>query len=383
MKSPETSRLFARWTDPVSGVQSFILTERQAPVQQSFYFTHPELTDDGRYLWVGCGFPPAGGRNAQQVLGVVDFERDEMRLYHETQFSSSRPLLDAATGDIYWCNDLDIWKRGPRARDKTVHVNRFPAELATGRLFCLATHPTFSADGRSLNIDARFIQHDGKVVCHIGEIPLDGSPFQLWQRFEGWTYDHALFSPTEPDVQMFAHEYWLDHAREPFDGLRPYHRLWMIRKGEKARPILRSPVTHSGHEWWDLDGRHVWYVHYGVGVKKVLAATGDEQMVWPGALSHADSDQSGRYLVADLMDDPASPDCHVLFRDTATGKEAQIVNRPPLADGLTQCKHLHPHPHFCCRDRYICHTTTVHDRVDLALVPVAPLIAATACATEL
>jgi hypothetical protein len=223
-----------------------------------------------------------------------------------------------------------------------------------------------------------FIQSDGTQTVYIGEMPLDGSPFRLWQKFEGRCHDHGLFSPAEPDVQMFAHEFWVDHAAENFEPDRPYHRLWIIRRGGEARPILEHPVSHSGHEWWDPDGKHVWYVHYGVGIKKVDVATGKEVMKWPGALSHGYSDQSGRYLVADLMEDPVISDCHVVFRDTVTGREVEIVNRPPLASHLTQCVHLHPHPNFCRDDRYICHTTTVHDRVDLALVPTAQLIRMTA-----
>jgi hypothetical protein len=78
------------------------------------------------------------------------------------------------------------------------------------------------------------------------------------------------------------------------------------------------------------------------------------------------------------MDQPHNPDCHVIFFDSVTGKSVEIVNRGPLASHLTRCTHLHPHPQFCLGDRYVCHTTTVHDRVDVALVPVADLIARTA-----
>ena len=39
--------------------------------------------------------------------------------------------------------------------------------------------------------------------------------------------------------------------------------------------------------------------------------------------------------------------------------------------------HVHPHPQFCQRDRYICYTTNVLATVDLALVSVEHLRAAT------
>jgi hypothetical protein len=372
MKTPETSRLFTRWRNPGNGVESLILTERPAPVQKSFYFTNRSFTRDGRFLWVDCQFPPKGGMYSVSVHAVVDFERDEFRVYPETAALSPSPMVDETTGDLYWINHLDLWKRGPQADDAPKLINSFPAELAKGRKpERIATHLTFSADRKSVNIDARFDN-----ATFLGNMPLDGSPVQIWQKLNGF-YDHGLYSPIDSDVQMFAHEYWAEHIAEPFDHALPYHRLWLIRHGEKARPILSHPVSHSGHEWWDPDGKHVWYVHYGVAIKKVDIRTGQEQSVWNGHLAHAYSDRSGRYLVADMMADPVICDCHVAFRDTLTGKEVEIVNRPPLAKGLTQCGHLHPHPQFCMNDHYICHTTTIHDRVDLALVPTEELMART------
>jgi hypothetical protein len=280
--------------------------------------------------------------------------------------------VDLATGEVYWANGLEVWKRGPLADDKAELVNRFPKELVEGRLDHLATHPTFSADGRTINLDARFVRADGSAVVCIGALPLDGSPYELWQRIEGRYFNHSLFSPTDPHVQMLAQEFWKDHA--PFDHDLPYHRIWAIRRGGEVRPLLREPVSHSGHEWWDADGGHVWYVHYRIGIKKVVLETGEEALVWPGALSHGHSDATGSYLIADRMDDPVVSDCHVLFRNNLTGRTVEVVNGPPLAPQLTQCVHLHPHPQFCLGDRYICHTTTVHDRVDVSLVPVSTLL---------
>ncbi len=377
MHTPETSRLFTPWRNPANGVESLILTGHLAPVQQSFYYTNPSFTADGRFLWLRCGFPPEGGKHAAQVLGVVDFERDEMRVYHETQFPTGAPVVDPATGEVYWGSELDVWKRGPQAEDKPVLVNRFPRELAKGRPERIATHLTFSADRKSLNLDARFVNTGSGQQFFIGDLPLDGSPFRLWQRIDGMFHDHALFSPTDPDVQMFAYEYWQDHTHEPFNGSTPYHRLWLIRRGGKAEPILRQSVSHSGHEWWDAAGKSLWYVHYGVGAKKVDLRTREEQNLWPGHLAHAHCDRTGTYLVADMMGDPGVCDCHVGFRNLETGREVEIVNRPPLPAGVTQCLHLHPHPQFCLGDKYICHTTTVRGRVDVALVPVADLIART------
>ncbi len=378
--SPETSRLFSRWTNPSSGVTSLVLTKRIAPVQQSFYYTHPSFSADGRFLWFRVGNPPQGGMHSVQTLAVADLQNGELRAYPETQFPAESVMVDDLTGEIYWTNQFDVWKRGPHAGDRAVCVGSVPQELADGRLSLLATHPTFSADRKSLNIDARFIRANGTPVCFIGELPLNGSAFQLWQKVEDQYLDHGLFSPVDPTLQLIAHEFWPDAERtgKPCDSTTPYHRIWLIRRGGKIEPLLKEPVTHSGHEWWSADGQHIWYVHYGVGVKKVDVATREETLVWPGHLSHAHCDKTGRYLVADRMDHPGNPDCHVLFHDTVTGKTVEIVNRGPLSPHLTRCTHLHPHPQFCLNDRYICYTTTVYDRVDVALVSVDELMARTA-----
>jgi hypothetical protein len=367
MKTPATSKLFTPWKNPANGVESYVLTERVAPVQQTPYFTSPSMTHDGRYLWFHAAWPPPGGRHAVPVMAVVDFELDEIRVYPETQHPTGRPAVDLKTGDLYWGNDIDVWKRGSRANDTAVRVNRVPADLLKGRktIERLATHLTFSADGKNLNLDAQigadFVQ---------GEIPLDGSPMKAWETYSRY-HNHAQFSPTDPNLLLIAHEYWKDHS--PFDGSVKYHRLWTLKKGGKAEPLLKEPVTHSGHEWWDADGKSVWYVHYGVGIKQVDLATRRETNVWPGRYSHGQTDRSSRYLTADWMLEPSPADCIVYFYDRETKKQVEIINRGPLADQLTQITHLHPHPHFVCGDKYICHTTTVHDRVDVALVPTAPL----------
>jgi len=372
MKTPETSRLFTRWRNPVNGVESLILTERLAPVQRQFYFTNRNITDDGRFMWVSCSYPPDGGRHAVPLLAVIDFEGDEMRVCHETQYSGESPLVDPLNGEVYWGNDLDLWKRGPHPHDRPIRVNSFPRELTKGRhLSHIASDLSFSADKKSVNVNVEFEKKEWLV----GDMPLDGSPVRVWQSSDARDV-HCQFSPTDPDLQMVVRDYW---GREPekFDPEFPYHRMLLLRRGEKPVPLLAEPVSHHGHEWWDPDGKHVWYVHYGVGVKKVNIETKEERNLWPGHLAHAYSDRTGRYLVADMMATPYEPDCHVVFRDTVTGKEVEIVNSPQLDKNVTQCTHLHPHPQFCLNDRYICHTTTVHGRVDLALVPTADLIART------
>ena len=177
MTRPETSPLFSTWKDPVSGVESRVLTRRAAPLQQSFYYTNPSFSRDGRFLWIYCAFPTAGNANQGRSLAVADLERNEVRHFPETGFLDASPAVDPATGEAYWCTGLEIWKRGPLAADTPAFVNRFPPALARNRRpWRLATHLTFSSDKRALNIDAEIGRQ-----WFVGHAPHDRSDMLVWQ----------------------------------------------------------------------------------------------------------------------------------------------------------------------------------------------------------
>ena len=65
----------------------------------------------------------------------------------------------------------------------------------------IATHLTRSADGKEFFIDAEVGQQ-----FIFGTLPADGSgDFEFWHRFDR-NYNHAQFSPTDPDTVLFAQE---------------------------------------------------------------------------------------------------------------------------------------------------------------------------------
>ena len=377
----EESPLFTRWKDPVSGVESLILSRRVAPIQQSFYFTHSGFSNDGRYLWFYCSFPPGGDAYYGKQLGVVDFVEQNVRHFPETLFMDASPFADPATGEVYWTTGLEIWKRGPRPEDKAELVGSFPLELANNRRpLRIATHLSLSADKRSFAIDA-LIGSD----CFVGDIPRDGSgPFRLWQKFD-CCYNHAQFSPTDPDLMLLAADGWT-HPVTGERGKRPTiggkeDRMWLLRLGEEIRPVCpNDPVSSDlrGHEWWDVDGEHIWYINYRTGTEKVNIHTGKQTPVWPGGHTHSYCDQKGQYIVGDINAQHIHMEkWRIAFFNTLTGKEINIVSDLPSLPYPRRRYHVHPHPRFCLNDRYICYTTNVLGSVDVALVPVEQLIART------
>ncbi|MCU6707933.1 oligogalacturonate lyase family protein [Paenibacillus sp. J5C_2022] len=361
------SAMFTKWIDPVSGVESWILTARTAPYQSSFYFTNESMTRDGRYLWFYCAFPPSGSSHYGRLLGVADLQEDTIRHFPETAFLDASPLIDLDSGEAYWCTGLDIWRRGPEEKDEAALVHSFPEELAKRRRPArIATHLTFSADRRSLSVDAEFGE---QWFC--GEAPLDGSPIAIWQSFDR-CYNHGQFSPTDPDLQLIAQDSWIDQNSGHQGWLD--NRMWLIRRGEEARPIRADGSSGQAHEWWGADGKHVWYVDYKHGTEKVNIETGERKIVWKSGTCHSHCDRSGQYVAGDIGPYTWKDGCRVAFYNTLTSREINIVSNlpePPLGRGRY---HTDPHPQFCLNDEWICYTTTVLGAPTVALVETKHLL---------
>ncbi|MFA6961754.1 MAG: hypothetical protein WC205_13450 [Opitutaceae bacterium] len=388
------SPLFTSWKDPVSGVESFLLSRRVAPLQQSFYFVNPSLTDDGRYYWFYCSFPPGGNANYGRSLAVADLWENRIHHYPETLFLDASPLVDLSTGEVYWCTGSEVWKRGPKPEDQPVFINRFPVELANNRrLWRLSTHLTFSADRTALNFDAEV-----GLEWFVGHIPLDGGEVVVWQKFDR-CYNHGQFSPTDPDLQLIAQDNFVHPLTGEINSLA--NRLWLIRRNEKARPVysreipMKSEVfvqnghyenerpsrVHDerimhGHEWWSADGQYIWYVHYGVGVERIPAYGAPvADLIWPlNHVSHGHADESGKLVVVDCLPPDRPEEGRVAFYNRETGRKINIVSLIPYPDDRQQSYHVHAHPQFCGGDRYICYTTTVLGGIDVAFTLVDELV---------
>lgn len=359
--------LFTPITHPASGVTSYVLTQRVAPLQQGFYFVNDSMSADGRYLWFYCAFPPA----LHKTLAVVDLV--EQTVQHFPEASASGAYVEPETGIVYWSEGAALWCRTPCVKDEPQLVNQLPVDLVAGRrVGSLASHLTRSADGKEFFINATI-----GLAYIFGSLPLDGGPFQQWWRFDRH-HNHAQFSPTDPDMVLFAQEFHTD----PLTGLRTRitDRLWCMKRGEAPRPILREPRFVS-HEWWDPDGEHIWCVDVGNNNEtwKVRVADGAvERIVFPRQCWHSHSSRDGRLIVGDSNNGffrGCASTVHFMNRDS--GKVIVLAEHTERSDYIGRNYHIDPHPRFCANDQYVVYTTTVRGEIDLAIVPVAQLVAKT------
>lgn len=362
------SPLFQTHTDQESGVVSYVLTHRVAPVQQGFYFVNSGWSDDGRYLWLYCAFPPSPGHS----LAVIDFQQQAVTHCPETAFNHASPMVLPGSGEILWTSGAGLWRRSPEPGQPAEMLNRIPADWIGQRgVGRGATHLTRSPDGREVFIDAAV-----GYQAWFGTMPLDGGEFQLWHRFDR-NYNHAQFSPVDGDLALFAQE----HHSDPLTGLRfnITDRMWVIRRGQPPRPIFPEPTVLT-HEWWHPSGQKVWCIR-GFGDEQgtwlVDLDSAAYENVWPAEQPwHSHDHPAGPYLTGDRTVKGFYRGCpstvHFFNRDT--GREVRIAANPERKDYAAVNYHIDPHPRFCCGGRFVVHTTTVRGEVDLAVTPIEPLI---------
>ncbi len=361
---------FTSWTDPESGVESFLLTERAAPVQQSFYFTSPSLSPDERWLWFYAAFPPAPYR----VLGVVSMDPDdpEIHLFPETAFSSNSPLVAAEGDAAYFCSGTSVWRK-PMG-EPPERVCTLSDDYVAGReLRRFASHLTMSADGKYFLLDGEI----GNIwFIAVGD-PATGE-VRVLHEF-GRRHDHAQFSPVDPNLFLIAQDWWndtvtgrhlpfdqrtwlMDVQQTRFDPLVP--NLW-FRHGDPNYELGDRPC----HEWWSSDGL-VCYTDYDKGAFECSIDDRKPRLVWKGPLCHTHCDATGRFWCADespykWKDKP----CEVKFFDRESQKEIHVAAGIPPPPWPRNLYHIDPHPQISPKGTYVVYTTTVRGMVDVALAP--------------
>ncbi len=369
---------FESWIDPNTGVESFILTKRVAPLQQSFYFTASSFSADEEWLWFYAAFPPA----AYRVLGAVSMDPNnpEIHLMLDASFSSASPMVDETGKGVYYCSRAQIRHKTIGGENKAIAT--LPGKyVKKRRLSKLASHLTLSADGKYFLLDGEVGNHwfAGLAERETGEV-------KILHEF-GRRYEHAQFSPTDPDLFLLAQ----DWRNDPISGRSLFydHRTWLMNVSQtKFEPLVpgmwnRHVDPNTGeldrpcHEWWGKDGSRIYYVDYNRGVYEVMVydKVRKAKLVWPGSKCHANSGPNDRFFTAD--ETPylwRRKPCQIQFFDRKTGKQINIASGLPRPSTPAQWYHLHPHPQISPRGTYVVYTTTIGDVINIAVAPIDKIV---------
>lgn len=384
MKTPETSKHFIRWTDPNSGVVSYVLKTRVAPQQQTFYFVNRSMTNDGRFLLFHCSDPP---KNTDS-MGVVDFKKDIVYDLPKINRFGPSPYLDTQTGDLSWATTRGLFNHSLYSQYKDVNTKlcslpkSFPP--AQHRIYRLGLHLTRSASKTKFFLDARI---DNQFIC--GAVDIATGHYTEWGRpFPGAS--HAQFSPTDDNMVFICIDAWSDVVTNQYhwiptnaDGV--FERLWLWKKGQEPKLIPPINGGNATHEWWGADGKGLYYCAYpkgskgpGFGIARYDLETGQSKMITTTRATHAHCTADGRYFTFDQHIGPFYRGCpwKVFFYDSQTDNLICIetYNPPYNTAENPSTWHPDPHPNFVCNDKYIVSTLNIDGAMNLLITPVAPLI---------
>lgn len=372
MYSLDKHPYFTPYVDPVSGVKSYVLTERAAAVQQSLYFTQACVSPDGEYLWFKCANPPL----MAHTYAVVGLNPDKPFLRYfpncgYTQTGSGYCGMTHEGDGILFAAYHTVYKLTP---DGTVTPllkldHDFVHGRPVGRLF---THASTSCDGKELVMD---MEIGGRYYIGIGE--LETGRIRILESF-GRNYNHAQFSPTKKDLFLLDQDWWYDQNSGEYFPI--HNRIWLMNSsGTLFEPLIPKQLygkdgSEISHDFWSKDGMLCW-TDYNLGAYECDVDTREINHVWKRSLCHSHASADRKYWCAD--ESPyrwAAEPCKVLFLNRATGKEAEIFSALPDPAIKPRWYHIDPHPQFCGGDEMIVSTTTALGKVDVAVTPVRQLI---------
>jgi len=385
MFTPETSRHFAPFVDPVTGVKSWVLKTHAAAQQQGFYFVNASVDDACRYLWFYCAFPPA----QYKTLGVVDFETDEVRHFPETEFLFESPLVDTDTGECIFSNTTGFYRRSPHPDKPLEKICDIPPQLKQGLLLCTGIHHTYSPDKSELFIDARCADR-----FIMGSLKLATGAFTVWKETD-YCRKHGQFHPTNPDLALTAEDFWNDAATNQFRVIRTnekgdFMRLWLTARDGTETLVPPLNGEFATHEWWSRDGKILYYCKYvpnhalknvtNNGITGYRLSDGDHRVYAPVPAWHGFSSLHDEFYVYD-ENDYVYRGCpsRVGFYNAVTGKQLYIVSQNPALNppGTPNIYHPDPHPRLEANDQWVSYTIVLDGATQVALCRVDQLLART------
>jgi len=389
MFTPETSKHFKKYVDE-SGVVSYILTTRVAPVQQVFYFTNTSMTNDGRYLWFLCTYPPS----TTQICAVLDFETDEITVHHETAGPrETLPQVDVDNGDIILGNGRGMYRIHPNDTEnfeeiatsavisRTV-VDRFQKNLMGDKpgAGLKPSHLLWDNSKKKVLIDSQITLKGTRV----GTIDVETGEYTPWLESEDVRYNHAAICPTNPDIGLLAEDFYVDVATGEYKLIRTLEdgtlcRIILATKDGRAEVIPPMFKTRATHEWWSYDGKAIYSVDMTMGLCRYDLEKKEWELRVPGKAWHGHSTMDEKYYVSDIdLVEQNFRGCEsaVRFYNYETKKDVYIITKNPRANTPEKQNpfHMDPHPGFTCNDKYVTHTVTVDGHIDVAITPVDQLI---------
>ncbi len=364
---------FEEYQDPKTGVVSYILKERVGEVQKNLYFTEfGGITKDEKYMWFRCCDWPKHG----DTLAVVSLDPENPFI---RRFNGAGGTDSGTIGNIVNVDGNYVFFSSGSALYKIDVDGNITKLFEIGQDFINYRRFEQLSTTCSVNSTGELVLFDMRIgdKSYVATGNLKTGEIKHIHKFYRY-YNHAMFSPTDPDLFIIDQEWQRDpNSGERFDIDK---RIWLMdTQGTRLEAIdpenwFRHNDSIYCHDFWSQDGWICWpdIIEY---VYEYNVETKEKNMVWKRPLCHAHT-LYRKYWVGD--DNPYSwayEPCKVWFFDRESGKEIEIFSSMPypIRGGLTY--HLDPHPSFSPKGTYVVSLTTVNNGVaDVAITPTDALI---------
>lgn len=246
---------FEKFIDPNSGVESYILVNKPAPVTQSFYFVNQTLSKNQKYLWMYCMTPPMP-YHSLAVVGM-DAEKPFIRYFPHAVFDVGSPLVSDEGDSLYFSVGPTVYQIFIDGRIERVAT--LPADFIQGRsVEYLVTHMTMSCD-------KKYILLDGKCgnEWFVSLLDMETKQIEVLHNF-GYCHNHGQFSPIHPDLFILDEDWWID----PVSGRKMFYnnRIWLMNTEQTKFECMHPDKWFNKdslitHDFWSGDGKICWADH--------------------------------------------------------------------------------------------------------------------------
>ena len=414
VKTPATSKLFERFTDPESGVVSYLLKPGiESFQQQSLYYSAKSMTDDGRFLVFDvydgeqeCD-DPNPGRSKQ--FAILDFATDKIMRFPKTGGEKHQiPFLDVKTDTLYYiCRDDNTFRRRELAKDpqKEIVMCPLPKELLDiGYVRGWFTHLTMSADRTKAFLETRITEGmKGPTPPHLkgklksrwiqGTLDVTNGKWHQWTETD-YPANHAALNPVDDTLVYYGWGGYLAHYSElrkaalkrgeKFD--EPVLSMCFAHPDGKSTRFAPAAIRHATHQTWSEDGSLLYWCSRDMarkvwGVYTIDPRTMEQSLFAPVRAMHATITAEMDAITFDWPHEPwgRGSGWETVFYNCATKKQVFIhSSRPPIADiPAKKYSNLHPdpHPQFVMNGRYIVSSFNCDSprRMTVSVTPTAQL----------
>lgn len=359
----EKSKCFRKYIEPTTKVVSYILdAPRVALHQQSIYFTHKSMTDDGRFLiFHGSDEKMKTARR----LYVLDLKSE--KITKVTDYKTI-PFLDVKTSQVYYIRKEGLFRHDLKKDPaKAIKLVNFPAELQKiGRIEYICTHLTLTRDRSKAFLDMKI---GGRYIQ--GMLDIKTGNFTKWGEADFFV-NHGQIHPFRDDIALCA---WENLNKKEIKGVYP--RMWLFEPGNKRTMIPSRRTNYATHEHWAEDGKGFYFCSSGVYYHEL--ESGRQYNICPMRAAHAAMTADNKYLTFDTSAGMWYRGCswQIGFYNRETGKGLYFYPELAAYNTIENPSRLHPdpHPQFVCGGKYIISTVNLGSGyMDLSITPVDQLI---------